>query len=52
MSRSRPNPSAAAWLFDGVELGLMPGASLSVSQSLLREAFTPTLGTGYYKPET
>ncbi len=31
-------------LFDGVELGLMPVASLSVSQSLLGNAFTPTLG--------
>lgn len=31
-------------LFDGVELGLMPVASLSVSQSLLGDAFTPTLG--------
>lgn len=28
----------AALLFDGVELGLMPVASLSVSQSLLGDA--------------
>jgi MFS family permease len=31
-------------VFDGVELGLMPVASLSVSQSLLGAAYTPTLG--------
>jgi MFS family permease len=30
--------------FDGVELGLMPVASLSVSKSLLGAAYTPTLG--------
>jgi MFS family permease len=30
--------------FDGVELGLMPVASLSVSKSLLGDAFTPALG--------
>ena len=35
-------------LFDGVELGLMPVASLSVSQSLLGEAFTPTLGGDWF----
>jgi hypothetical protein len=29
---------------DGVELGLMPVASLSVSQSLLGDAYTPTPG--------
>ena len=28
-------------LFDGLELGLMPVASLSVSQSLLGAAYTP-----------
>lgn len=28
-------------LFDGVELGLMPVASLSVSKSLLGTGFTP-----------
>lgn len=36
-----------ALVFDGVELGLMPVASLSVSKSLLGGAFTPTLG-GYW----
>lgn len=35
-------------LFDGVELGLMPVASLSVSQSLLGEAYTPTLGGDWF----
>ena len=35
-------------LFDGVELGLMPVASLSVSQSLLWDAFTPTLGGDWF----
>lgn len=35
-------------LFDGVELGLMPVASLSVSQSLLGNAFTPTLGGDWF----
>jgi MFS transporter, SHS family, sialic acid transporter len=34
-------------LFDGVELGLMPVASLSVSSSLLGESFTPVRG-GYW----
>lgn len=38
----------AALVFDGVELGLMPIASLSVSQSLLGEAFTPTLGGDWF----
>lgn len=38
----------AALFFDGVELGLMPIASLSVSQSLLGEAFTPTLGGDWF----
>jgi len=37
-----------ALVFDGVELGLMPVASLSVSQSLLGEAFTPTLGGDWF----
>jgi MFS family permease len=37
-----------ALLFDGVELGLMPVASLSVSQSLLGDAFTPTLGGDWF----
>ena len=35
-------------VFDGVELGLMPVASLSVSKSLLGEAFTPTLGGDWF----
>jgi MFS family permease len=35
-------------LFDGVELGLMPVASLSVSQSLLGDTFTPTLGGDWF----
>ncbi len=35
-------------LFDGVELGLMPVASLSVSQSLLGAAYTPTLGGNWF----
>lgn len=49
-SRARVGVLAAAFLglvFDGVELGLMPVASLSISQSLLGEAYTPTLG-GYW----
>ncbi len=37
-----------ALLFDGVELGLMPVASLSVSRSLLGDAFTPTLGGDWF----
>jgi MFS family permease len=35
-------------MFDGVELGLMPVASLSVSQSLLGPAYTPTLGGDWF----
>ena len=35
-------------LFDGVELGLMPVASLSVSRSLLGDAYTPTLGGDWF----
>ena len=35
-------------LFDGVELGLMPVASLSVSQSLLGDTYTPTLGGDWF----
>jgi len=35
-------------LFDGVELGLMPVASLSVSQSLLGPDYTPTLGGDWF----
>jgi MFS family permease len=38
----------AALLFDGVELGLMPVASLSVSQSLLGADYTPTLGGDWF----
>jgi SHS family sialic acid transporter-like MFS transporter len=37
-----------ALLFDGVELGLMPVASLSVSKSLLGAAYTPTLGGDWF----
>jgi MFS family permease len=37
-----------ALLFDGVELGLMPVASLSVSQSLLGDSFSPTLGGDWF----
>lgn len=37
-----------ALVFDGVELGLMPVASLSVSKSLLGDAFTPTLGGDWF----
>lgn len=49
--RSRYAVLAAAFLglvFDGVELGLMPVASLSVSQSLLGQAYTPTLGGDWF----
>ncbi len=35
-------------LFDGVELGLMPVASLSVSQSLLGAAYTPMMGGDWF----
>ncbi|MFO0910370.1 MAG: MFS transporter [Isosphaeraceae bacterium] len=35
-------------LFDGLELGLMPVASLSVSKSLLGDAYTPTLGGDWF----
>lgn len=35
-------------LFDGFELGLMPLASLSVSQDLLGAAYTPTLGGDWF----
>lgn len=40
--------AVAGLLFDGVELGLMPVASLSVSQSLLGEAYTPALGGDWF----
>ena len=35
-------------VFDGVELGLMPIASLSVSKSLLGAAYTPTVGGDWF----
>lgn len=35
-------------LFDGVELGLMPVASLSVTKSLLGDAYTPALGGDWF----
>ncbi|MFN0105314.1 MAG: MFS transporter [Bryobacteraceae bacterium] len=35
-------------LFDGVELGLMPVAALSVAKSLLGAGFTPTLGGDWF----
>lgn len=37
-----------ALVFDGVELGLMPVASLSVSKSLLGADFTPALGGEWF----
>ena len=37
-----------ALVFDGVELGLMPVASLSVSKSLLGAGFTPELGGEWF----
>jgi len=37
-----------ALVFDGVELGLMPVASLSVSKSLLGAAFTPEIGGEWF----
>ena len=49
--RARMAVLAAAFLgllFDGVELGLMPVASLSVSRSLLGDAYTPTLGGDWF----
>ena len=38
----------AGLVFDGVELGLMPVASLSVSQNLLGEGYTATLGGDWF----
>jgi MFS transporter, SHS family, sialic acid transporter len=38
----------AGLLFDGVELGLMPVASLSVSKSLLGTDYTPVLGGDWF----
>jgi len=49
--RARVAILAAAFLgllFDGVELGLMPVASLSVSKSLLGDAFTPAAGGDWF----
>jgi MFS family permease len=49
--RARIAVLAAAFLgllFDGVELGLMPVASLSVSKSLLGDAFTPAAGGDWF----
>jgi MFS transporter, SHS family, sialic acid transporter len=49
--RARVAVLAAAFLgllFDGVELGLMPVASLSVSKSLLGDAFTPAAGGDWF----
>ena len=40
--------SFLALLFDGVELGLMPVASLSISKSLLGADFTSTLGGDWF----
>ncbi len=40
--------SVLGLLFDGLELGLMPIAALSVSKSLLGPAFTPTLGGDWF----
>ena len=37
-----------ALLFDGLELGLMPLVSLSVSKSLVGAAYTPTLGGDWF----
>ena len=37
-----------ALVFDGVELGLMPVASLSVTKSLVGESFTPSLGGDWF----
>lgn len=38
----------AGLVFDGVELGLMPVASLSVSKDLLGEVYNPTLGGDWF----
>lgn len=50
-TRARAAILACAFLglvFDGVELGLMPLASLSVSKSLLGSAFVPTAGGDWF----
>ncbi len=49
--RGRAAVLAAAFLglvFDGFELGLMPVASLSVTKSLLGEAYTPAAGGDWF----
>jgi SHS family sialic acid transporter-like MFS transporter len=49
--QARTGVLAAAFLgllFDGVELGLMPVASLSVSKSLLGAAYTPAAGGDWF----
>jgi MFS family permease len=49
--RGRVAVLAAAFLglvFDGFELGLMPVASLSVTKSLMGEAFTPSAGGDWF----
>jgi MFS family permease len=49
--RGRAAVLAAAFLglaFDGFELGLMPVASLSVTKSLMGEAFTPSAGGDWF----
>lgn len=49
--RGRAAVLAAAFLglvFDGFELGLMPVASLSVTKSLMGEAFTPAAGGDWF----
>jgi MFS transporter, SHS family, sialic acid transporter len=50
-SRARVAVLVAAFaglVFDGMEIGLMPVASLSVSASLLGPAYTPTLGGDWF----
>lgn len=49
--RGRAAVLAAAFLglvFDGFELGLMPVASLSVTKSLMKEAYTPAAGGDWF----
>ncbi len=40
--------AVGALLFDGVELGLMPVCSISVTKNLLGDAFTPKLGGDWF----
>ena len=50
-TRGRAAVLAAAFLglvFDGFELGLMPVASLSVTKSLMGEAYTPAAGGDWF----